>query len=253
MRSQSLGIRRRLHTREVTTEELEWRAVELIQPSLGGLIQPLRKLEPQNDREYPGYTFDFVARRADGAVLAIEVTGAWNQEWLRAHNTLGLLARRLTPELAVAGCAPGHYVLQAIGPRQVPMHVGKIRLDELARTASTLAPHSGIETEWGFELRNWGGSIERPVAHGSVTTAEFVDGGEAGARFQRAVDDCAPKLHAAGRAGMRTYLVVVHWMLGSSKAWRSALDELTLEEHPQEIWAVDLGGWEHGEPTERLR
>jgi hypothetical protein len=237
----------------MTTEDLEWRAVELIRPRLGPLTQPLRKIAPQNDRQYPGHTFDFVARREDGTVVAIEVTGAWNQEWLRAQRTLELLGKRLTPELAVAGCAPGHYVLQATDAREVPTSIGKIRLDELARAASRLAPHTGVKTEWGFELRNWGGSIERPVAHGSVTTAEFMDCGQAGERFKRAVGDCAPKLDAAGCAGMRTYLIVVHWMLGSSKAWRSALDELTLDEHPQEIWAVDLGGWEEGEPTERLR
>ena len=237
----------------MTTEELEWRAVEEIMPSLGSLLQPLRKLAPQNDRDYPGHTFDFVARREDGTVLAIEVTGAWNQEWLRAQNTLDLLGKRLTPQLAVAGCAPGHYMLQAVGAREVPTSIRKIRLDDLARTASTLAPHTGVATEWGFELRNWGGSVDKAVASGSVTTAEFMDGGEASERFKRAVDDCTPKLDRAGRAGMCTHLIVVHWMLGASKAWKSALEDMTLGEHPQEIWAVDLGGWENGEPTERLR
>jgi hypothetical protein len=119
--------------------------------------------------------------------------------------------------------------------------------------ASTLAPHSGAETEYGFEIRNWGGNVDRPVAFGSVTTAEFMEGGETKERFKRAIADCTPKLVAAGDDGMRTHLIVVHWMLGSSQAFRLALDEVKLGEHPQEIWAVDLGGWPNREPTERLR
>ena len=237
----------------MTTEELEWQALQLIAPTFGALAEPVRKVAPQNDPDYPGHTFDFVARHQDGTVLAIEVTNAWDEQWLRAQDTMQRLASRLTPELTLARCAPGNYVLQTVGVHNVPTSLGNIRLDELARTASTLAPHTGTETEHGFEIRNWGGNVNRPVAHGSVTNAEFVDGGEASERFKRAVSDCTPKLEAAGRDDMRTYLIVVHWMLGSSQAWRNAMDDLALSEHPQEIWAVDLGGWTNREPTERLR
>jgi len=80
-----------------------------------------------------------------------------------------------------------------------------------------------------------------------------MDGGEPKERFKRAIVDCTPKLVAAGNVGMRTHLIVVHWMLGSSHAFRLALDEMTIGEHPQEIWVVDLGGWPNREPTERLR
>jgi len=33
----------------MTTEALEWHAVELVAPSLGALIEPLRKVIPQYD------------------------------------------------------------------------------------------------------------------------------------------------------------------------------------------------------------
>ena len=78
-----------------------------------------------------------------------------------------------------------------------------------------------------------------------------MEGDETRERFKRAVADCTPKLDADGNDGMRTHLIVVHWMLGSSQAFRLALEETTLGEHPQEIWAVDLGGWPNREPTER--
>jgi hypothetical protein len=110
-----------------------------------------------------------------------------------------------------------------------------------------------MRTQYGFEIRNWGGNIGGPVAFGSVSSAEFMDGSETKERFERTVDDCAPKLEAAGHDGMRTHLIVVHWMLGSSQAFRLALDEMTLSDHRQEIWAVDLGGWPNREPTEQLR
>jgi hypothetical protein len=237
----------------MTTTELEWRAVHLVEPSFGALAEPVRMIKPQSDPDYPGHTFDFVARRADGTTLAIEVTGAWDADWLRAQNTMQRLASRLTPELAVAGCAPGHYGLQSIDVRDVPSSLGHIRLDELARAASTLAPHTDVQTEYGFEIRHWGGSGDRPVAFGSVTTAEFMEGGESKERFKRAVAGCTPKLDSAGNDGMRTHLIVVHWMLGSTNSFKLALDEIELGTHPQEIWVVDLGGWPNREPTERLR
>jgi hypothetical protein len=213
----------------------------------------VRKISPQNDRDYPGHTIDFVAQRDDGTSLAIEATNAWAEDWLRAQGTMMKLANRLTPKLAAAGCAPGHYGLQTVGPRNAPTSLGGIRLEALARLASTLAPHTEARTEYDFDIRNWGGNVDRPVAFASVTTAEFMEGGETKQRFRYAVETCAPKLEAAARDGMHTFLIVVHWMLGSTRAFKLALEEMTLGDHPQQIWAVDLGGWPNREPTERLR
>ena len=63
-------------------------------------IDTVRKISPQNDPKYPGHTFDFVAQRDDGPSLAIEVTNAWDETWLRAQGTMMKLADRLTPKLA---------------------------------------------------------------------------------------------------------------------------------------------------------
>jgi hypothetical protein len=237
----------------MTSEADEWNAVRAIEPSLGELIEPLRKVQPQNDPEYPGHTFDFVARRADGTVLAIEVTAAWDQQWIEAMSLMNILADLMTPKAAIAGCAPGNYMIQAIGADSVPTTLRRVRVDDLVQQMVTLPPHTDLETEYGFTVRNWGGTIDRPNVRASVTTTEFMDGGESRARFKRAVEDCTPKLVAAGRDGMRTHLIVVHWALGSSTAFRTAASEMTFGEHPQEVWAVDLGGWPNREPTERLR
>ena len=40
---------------------------------------------------------------------------------------------------------------------------------------------------------------------------------------------------------------------GAAEDQALALDEMTLGDHPREIWVVDLGGWPNREPTERLR
>ena len=91
-------------------------------------------------------------------------------------------------------------MLQAIGASQVPTSLGKIPLDELARAASTLEERDGVSTEWGFEIRNWGGFIDRPVARASVTSGEFMDGGETIERFKRV----CRRLHAeVGSGGTR--------------------------------------------------
>jgi hypothetical protein len=233
-------------------EDQEWAAVRLVAPHLGTPLDAVRKVRPQNDKEFPGLTFDFAARRRDGSRLAVEVTSAWDARWISAQATMTRLAAMLTAKLVPAGCRPGHYGLSVIGEENVPA-IHSVDLDALASAASTLATGNEVKVGHAFRVHNWGGTIDHPVAFGSVTSAEFMEGPQSQARFRYAVADCTPKLVRAGHIGLETHLVIVHWMLGSTTSFKLALDSLTIGEHPHGIWVVDLGGWPNREPTERLR
>jgi hypothetical protein len=238
----------------MTTEEQEWDALRLIEPHLGALARPLRKVRAQVDDEYPGHTFDFVAQRDDGTVLAIEVTAAWDQQWIADMTALNKFCDgRLTRALDAAGLEPGFYVLSWLHRDGSLPELRRVPIGRLVAQCEQARSVHEVRTDEGFTVRFLGGNPLGPLARASVTGAEWADGGHPTERFARAVDDCAPKLIAAGRAGMRTVLIVVHWMLGSNDAWRTALDEAALGEHPQEVWAVDLSGFPNRNPTEQLR
>ena len=238
----------------MTSEEQEWDAIRLIEPHLGALTGPLRKLREQVDADYPGHTFDFVATRTDGQVLAIEITGAWDQQWIADMKALNKFCDgRLTQALGAAACEPGYYVISWLHRDGELPELRRLSVARLVGQCEEARTVSEVRTEEGFTIRYLGGETTTiPLARASVVGAEWVDGGAPTERFARALQDCTPKLVAAGEAGMHTVLVVVHWMLGSNDAWRAAIDEAQIGKHPQEIWAVDLTGFPNRQRTERL-
>jgi hypothetical protein len=235
----------------MTTPEQEWQAATLVAPHLGQLREPLRKLFPQNDSDYPGFTFDFVGVRDDSSVLAIEVTGAWDEQYLADADALERYCQRLTPRLVEVGCQPGYYLLMRHHNTPVPLSL-KAPADEIALLAKG-ALLDDVETKYGFTIHFVAGAIATPRARQSLGAGEFMEGDESRARFAEAVRCCTPKLEAAGAQGMETHLLVVHWLFGSNSAWREELREIELGRHPEAIWAVDIGGWPDPQPVERLR
>jgi hypothetical protein len=79
-------------------------------PHLGPFIEPPRHLDEENDSEFPGHTFDFVAKRAGGEVAAIEVTDAIDGSFRSDGAQVESWSRRMTAALRRIGVGPGTYI-----------------------------------------------------------------------------------------------------------------------------------------------
>jgi hypothetical protein len=66
-------------------------ALQRLLPYLGPLVGAPERVDGE-DPDHPGQTFDYFAERTDGRRLAIEVTRAWDNEWLEAEPAWRKLA-----------------------------------------------------------------------------------------------------------------------------------------------------------------
>ncbi len=226
-------------------------ALALLAPHLGELIGPPERVDGLNAR-HPGQTFDFAAERTDGWRLAIEVTRAWDRGWLEDQAPFDQFAERV--RLAVEERAPtltGHFAVTLHhGSRQQLKSLVGLTADRIIEIGQARSSDRKITRNLSVARI---ATNPRLIVSPMRSAAEFELGTEAHDRFLTAVADCSPKLEAAGAAGYETHLAVIHWVFGSTDAWRHALTRASLSQHPQYIWAVDLGGQPGREAIVRLR
>jgi hypothetical protein len=75
-------------------DEVAWAAMTRLLPYLGPLDGEPEEVDGRHP-EHPGQTFDFYAERTGGQRLAIEVTRAADEEWLRDEPAWRSLAERV--------------------------------------------------------------------------------------------------------------------------------------------------------------
>ncbi len=238
-------------------------ALALLVPFLGPLTDdPPEQVDGKN-LNHPGQTFDYALRRPDGRRVAVEVTRAWDQEFLGAGMHWGAFVKQIEEETrrrhpgwvgryainvdpAYTGWPSDHDPEEFISAIEQCADAGQHRTVSIGRDVSV--SNATAPREGQADLR----------IYSSFAAAEFELGEPARRRFAAAVARKHKTMTRAGDAGYETHLAVIHWVLGSTQAWREVLIETPPTAlHPQQIWAIDLNataGRPRGRvPVEKLR
>jgi hypothetical protein len=223
-------------------DDLADEALQRLLPHLGGLIAPPERVDGSNPN-HPGQTFDFAAQRPDGQYLAIEVTRAWDEDWMEAQPAWRDLAARV--EATVRKQDPTITGMHAMAvslnrhPRAKNYKVGV--LAGAVAECFTAGIGRTVTVDEAVSLRYLGEQPELVVASIRGGPGEWEGGTESEARFRNALDSKLDTMRRAGDAGYQTHLVIIHWVLGTTDTWRQSLaEDPPGAPHPQNIWAVDL-------------
>jgi hypothetical protein len=236
---------------DLAPEALQW-----LLPHLGPLVRDPERVDGQHS-DHPGQAFDYAAQRRDGQELAIEITRAWDHEWLGAQSAWRKLATHV--QAAVQQQYPtvtGWYTMAV--PRTGNPKAKKYDAETLADKVSEcfdagmrmeIAVDQAVKFRYVYERRDL-------VVDAVRSSWEFEGGPENEARFRTALEAKIPTMRRAGEAGYETHLAVVHWVLGSTHGWRESLTKDPPDApYPEHIWAIDLnarGGTQGRQPVEHI-
>jgi hypothetical protein len=225
-------------------DDFERLALGRLRPYLGSLVD-----EPEEvDGRHPGHrgqTFDYFAERTDGQRLAIEITGATDQEWMQDAPAWRGLAERVEASVQEQHPAVTGIYLMA------PLRVSQARANDYAAdalagvVAKCFAAGLGARAVSDDAVVRFRYFRDQPdlVVVSSPTLWEFEGAPESEVRFRKALTHNVAKMQRAGEAGYETHLAVVHWTFGTTHTWRQSLAQKPpAGPHPQNIWAVDLIG-----------
>jgi hypothetical protein len=209
---------------------------------LGELVGDPERVDGHHPR-HPEQTFDYAAQRTDGQRLAIEVTRAWDEDWMEVQPAWRDLAARV--EVAVRERDPtitGMHAM-AVGLNRHPraknykagLLAGAVAQCFEAGIGSTVTVDDAVS------FRYLAGQSDLVVASIRGGPGEWEGGPESEARFRKALDSKLDTMRRAGDAGYKTHLAIIHWIIGTTHTWRQSLKENPPSPpHPQNIWAVDL-------------
>jgi hypothetical protein len=221
-------------------DDLAPEALERLLPQLGPLVGDPERVDGQHP-DQPDQTFDYAAQRPDGSKLAIEITGAFDKDWLESNQPWQDLAAKV--KVAV-GCeypaVTGFYV---IAPARRDKQRAKDRNVDTLAGAVAGCFDGGVRASVVVEDVQLDYIQGRPdlLVESAYAVAEPEEGTESQARFRQALTTNVAKMRNAGEAGYETHLAVIHWVIGTTDGWRLSLAQNPPDEtHPQYIWAVDL-------------
>jgi hypothetical protein len=226
----------------LAVDDLAPEALRQLLPQLGPLVcDPERVDGPHPD--HPGQTFDYAVRRADGRQLAIEVTRAFDEQWMQAEPAWRKLATDV--ETAAQQRDPtitGMYAMAArLSGNPRAKNYEPDALAGVVRDCFDAGLGATVEVDDVVSFRYVWDQAELVVASVRGWAGEWEGGPESEARFRRALDSKVGVMRRAGAAGYETHLAVIHWILGTTHSWRQSLAEKPpVAPHPEHIWAVDL-------------
>jgi hypothetical protein len=238
------GVSRRSVTAVSSDDDVD-RALDAtmaLRPYLGALTDDPAERVNGTNQAHEGQTFDYALRQRDGTWLAVEVTRAWDEQFLAAGDPWDALCTRLQATVAREHPAiSGRYVVTAGLARRAKDHDERALIDAIVRCWRG-GYSSSVELSAGVTVQNLTAhdAVGFRVYH-AVSSAEFDLGPASQGRFARAIARKLDTLARAGDAGYETHLAVIHWAMGGTGAWRQYLaDNPPAFTHPQHIWAVDL-------------
>jgi hypothetical protein len=235
-------------------DDLAHEALQRLLPELGSLVGEPDPVDGQNS-DHPGQTFDYFAEHTDGRRLAIEISGAFDQDWLKSHQPWQDLAANV--KAAVRREYPAVTGFYVIAPRQRDKRRAKDRKVGTLAGAVAGCFYDGVGAKVVVDDVQLDYIQGRPglLVESAYAIGEPEDGSESQIRFRKALTSNVAKMRKAGEAGYETHLAVIHWMLGTTHGWRRSLAQNPPEApHPQHIWAVDPTalGSQGRKPVERI-
>lgn len=226
----------------MVAHDIEDSTMTVLRPALGHLAEEPRRLIAQSDLQFPGYTFDFVARRTNTRLVAIEVTTFVDKLQAEAGAALDRVAADLVHELQRRHAAPARYWLGTFPiVDETRVRARDLNMEALIDAAGRCAPGEEIAVNDHVDVYRHDDEVSE-IGVDVVFSGDTALDGSSWGRIDRVLVENRPKLVKAGAAGFETHLAVAHWDEWRLNArWRDAARELLpCGDHPEHVWTVDL-------------
>jgi hypothetical protein len=210
-------------------------ALEPLLPHLGDVVD-VEVVDGENSK-YPGLTFDFALRVANGGQLSVEVTQIVlpeNEKEPRDAKKFGREIEYLLRERNIEGRWSFSFGHQDVAFKGLDREHWLAEMQLL--TLGERAQIDGCEVWRHFSNEPLPGDLR--VLTGT-TYNHLAAEPEMRRRFGEAIDANEAKLIAAGEAGFdETHLIAWHIFPGSTEDWGEEVTSRLDHEHPQRIWVL---------------